>query len=75
MHEEDSASAAEASSQHRRCSRYHDRPSQAYNPTGGTLYQLGSEPCLKGRGNCAVYPKSAQLPSGRLVASFENPPS
>lgn len=43
----------------------------AYNPTGGTLYQLGSEPCLKGRGNCAVYPKSAQLPSGRLVASFE----
>ncbi len=44
---------------------------QAYNPTGGILYQLGSEPCLKGRGNCAVYPKSAQLPSGRLVASFE----
>ncbi|MDQ0828630.1 hypothetical protein QF032_000474 [Streptomyces achromogenes] len=44
---------------------------QAYNPTGGTLYQLGSEPCLKGRGNCAVYPKSAQLPSGRLVAAFE----
>lgn len=44
---------------------------QAYNPTGGTLYQLGNEPCLKGRGNCAVYPKSAQLPGGRLVASFE----
>ena len=44
---------------------------QAYNPTGGILYQLGSEPCLKGRGNCAIYPKSAQLPSGRLVASFE----
>ncbi|MFF1292727.1 MULTISPECIES: RICIN domain-containing protein [unclassified Streptomyces] len=44
---------------------------QAYHPTGGILYQLGSEPCLKGRGNCAVYPKSAQLPSGRLVASFE----
>jgi hypothetical protein len=44
---------------------------QAYSPTGGTLYQLGSEPCLKGRFNCAVYPKSAQLPSGRLVASFE----
>jgi hypothetical protein len=43
----------------------------AYNPTGGILYQLGNEPCLKGRGNCAVYPKSAQLPSGRLVASFE----
>ena len=44
---------------------------QAYDPTGGILYQLGNEPCLKGRGNCAVYPKSAQLPSGRLVASFE----
>jgi hypothetical protein len=44
---------------------------QAYNPTGGILYQLGNELCLKGRGNCAVYPKSAQLPSGRLVASFE----
>ncbi|MFD3499732.1 RICIN domain-containing protein [Streptomyces sp. NPDC058678] len=44
---------------------------QAYDPTGGILYQLGNEPCLKGRANCAVYPKSAQLPSGRLVASFE----
>ncbi|WP_371664959.1 RICIN domain-containing protein [Streptomyces sp. NBC_00280] len=44
---------------------------QAYNPTGGILYQLGDEPCLKGRGNCAVYPKSAELPGGRLVASFE----
>ncbi|WP_239149409.1 RICIN domain-containing protein [Streptomyces sp. SID12501] len=44
---------------------------QAYNPTGGILYQLGNEPCLKGRGNCAVYPKSAELPGGRLVASFE----
>ncbi|MFI1353402.1 RICIN domain-containing protein [Streptomyces sp. NPDC020898] len=44
---------------------------QAYNPTGGIIYQLGNEPCLKGRFNCAVYPKSAQLPSGRLVAAFE----
>jgi hypothetical protein len=44
---------------------------QAYNPTGGIVYRLGDEPCLKGRGNCAVYPKSAQLPGGRLVASFE----
>ncbi|WP_405625571.1 RICIN domain-containing protein [Streptomyces sp. NBC_00016] len=44
---------------------------QAYDPTGGIMYQLGSEPCLKGRGNCAVYPKSAELPSGRLLASFE----
>ncbi|GAA2479759.1 RICIN domain-containing protein [Streptomyces longisporus] len=44
---------------------------QAYDPTGGILYQLGNAPCLKGRGNCAIYPKSAQLPSGRLVAAFE----
>ncbi|KUN84138.1 RICIN domain-containing protein [Streptomyces griseoruber] len=44
---------------------------QAYDPTGGILYQLGGEPCLKGRGNCAIYPKSAQLPNGRLVAAFE----
>jgi hypothetical protein len=44
---------------------------QAYAPLPGIMYQLGSEPCLKGRGNCAVYPKSAELPSGRLVASFE----
>jgi hypothetical protein len=36
------------------------------------LYQLPTnDQCLKGRGNCAVYPKSAQLPGGRLVASFE----
>ncbi len=44
---------------------------QAYHPTGGILYKLGNEPCLKGRGNCAIYAKSAQLPSGRLVATFE----
>lgn len=24
---------------------------QAYDPTGGTMYRLGGEPCLKGRGN------------------------
>ncbi|MEU5870814.1 RICIN domain-containing protein [Glycomyces sp. NPDC047369] len=47
-------------------------PAQAYNPTGGVLYDLGDRECLKGLGNCAVYPKSAQLPSGRLVAAFEN---
>ena len=44
---------------------------QAYSPTGGIMYQIGDEPCLKGRDNCAAVPKSAQLPSGRLVASFE----
>lgn len=45
---------------------------QAYSPTPGTIYQLpSSQACLKGRGNCAIYPKAAQLPTGRLVASFE----
>ena len=45
---------------------------QAYNPTPGTIYSLPStQACLKGRGNCAIYPKAAQLPDGRLVASFE----
>jgi hypothetical protein len=44
---------------------------QAYVPQGGVVYQLGNDPCLKGRGNCAIYPKSAQLPSGRIVAAFE----
>nr|WP_168801546.1 RICIN domain-containing protein [Glycomyces buryatensis] len=47
-------------------------PAQAYNPMGGVLYDLGDQDCLKGLGNCAVYPKSTQLPSGRLVAAFEN---
>ena len=47
-------------------------PARAYTPTPGTIYQLpASQPCLKGRGNCAIYPKAAQLPDGRLVASFE----
>jgi hypothetical protein len=46
-------------------------PAQAYNPMGGVLYQVGDQECLKGLGNCAVYPKAAQLPSGRLVAAFE----
>lgn len=43
----------------------------AYAPAGGTVYQLDNSQCLKGRGNCAIYPKSAELPSGRLVAAFE----
>ena len=45
---------------------------QGYSPTPGTIYQLPSnQACLKGRGNCVIYPKAAQLTSGRLVASFE----
>ncbi|GAA4250510.1 RICIN domain-containing protein [Dactylosporangium darangshiense] len=47
-------------------------PASAYTPTGGVIYQLpDTQACLKGRGNCAIYPKAAQLPGGRLVASFE----
>jgi hypothetical protein len=47
-------------------------PAHAYSPTPGTMYQLpANQPCLKGRANCAIYAKAAQLPTGRLVASFE----
>ncbi|MFJ9565238.1 RICIN domain-containing protein [Streptomyces fuscichromogenes] len=47
-------------------------PASAYSPTPGTIYQLpSSQACLKGRGNCAIYPKAAQLSDGKLVASFE----
>ncbi|WP_084717952.1 RICIN domain-containing protein [Streptacidiphilus carbonis] len=47
-------------------------PAHAYSPTPGTIYQLPSgQACLKGLGNCAIYPKAAQLPGGQLVASFE----
>lgn len=44
---------------------------QAYDAAPGTVAELGSEPCLKGRGNCIIYPKSTQLPSGRLLMAFE----
>jgi hypothetical protein len=45
---------------------------RAYVPLPSTFYELPSqEPCLKGRGNCIVYPKATQLPSGRLIAAFE----
>lgn len=44
---------------------------QAYDASPSTVYQLGSDPCLKGRGNCVIYGKSTQLPSGRLLMAFE----
>ncbi|MGN7860852.1 RICIN domain-containing protein [Microbacterium sp. 22303] len=44
---------------------------QAYDPSPDVLYELGSQTCLKGTGNCVIYPKSTQLPSGRLLVSFE----
>lgn len=46
---------------------------QAYAPTPSTVYDLpAGASCLKGTGNCVVYPKAAQLENGRLVATFEN---
>lgn len=45
---------------------------QAYAPASTPLYQVpDNQPCLKGRGNCAIYTKSAELPNGSLVAAFE----
>ncbi|WP_406118074.1 RICIN domain-containing protein [Streptomyces sp. NBC_00989] len=47
-------------------------PAQASTPTPATLYQLPSNSsCTKATNNCALYPKTAVLPSGRLVAAFE----
>ena len=47
-------------------------PAQASTPTPATLYQLPSTAsCTKATNNCALYPKTAVLPSGRLVAAFE----
>ena len=47
-------------------------PAQASTPTPATLYQLPSNAsCTKATTNCALYPKTAALPSGRLVAAFE----
>jgi hypothetical protein len=47
-------------------------PGLAAVVTPATLYQLpSSAACLKGHGNCAMYPKAAALPSGRLVVAIE----
>ncbi|HTR90567.1 MAG TPA: RICIN domain-containing protein [Trebonia sp.] len=40
--------------------------------TPQTLYQLqGSASCTKSVSNCVLYPKAVALPSGRLIAGFE----
>jgi hypothetical protein len=47
-------------------------PAYASSPTPQTLYQLPSNAsCTKSVNNCVLYPKAAALPSGRLVAAFE----
>jgi hypothetical protein len=43
-----------------------------YHPTVGTLYAPStSELAQANKGNSVLYPKSAELPDGRLVAAFE----
>ena len=46
--------------------------SSAYQSTQQTMYLTpASQECMKGRGNCVIYPKTAQLPSGRIVVTWE----
>ncbi|WTB39402.1 RICIN domain-containing protein [Streptomyces sp. NBC_00827] len=44
---------------------------QAYQPTPANLY-VADNPAACNKNPCVLYPKSAQLPGGRLVAAFEN---
>ncbi|MEV2193039.1 RICIN domain-containing protein [Streptomyces phaeochromogenes] len=43
----------------------------AYQPTPANLY-TADNPAACNKNPCVLYPKSAQLPSGRIVATFEN---
>lgn len=43
----------------------------AYQPIPSNLY-VADNPAACNKNPCVLYPKSAQLPSGRIVASFEN---
>lgn len=43
----------------------------AYQPSPANLY-TASDPAACNKSPCVLYPKSAQLPSGRLVATFED---
>jgi hypothetical protein len=42
----------------------------AYQPTPTTIYSTNGSTCNKGP--CVLYPKTAQLPGGRVVAAFED---
>jgi hypothetical protein len=44
---------------------------QAYQPNQANLY-VATNPGSCNKSPCILYPKSAQLPSGRIVASFED---
>ena len=46
-------------------------PAQAYQPTPATAY-TAQNPSSCNKSPCILYPKSAQLPSGRLVMAFED---
>ncbi|MFE6821703.1 RICIN domain-containing protein [Streptomyces sp. NPDC057690] len=43
----------------------------AYQPSSSNLY-VAENPAACNKNPCVLYPKSAQLPSGRIVAAFEN---
>ncbi|WP_435852754.1 RICIN domain-containing protein [Streptomyces mirabilis] len=43
----------------------------AYQPSSSNLY-VADNPGACNKNPCVLYPKSAQLPSGRIVAAFEN---
>ncbi|WP_264936421.1 RICIN domain-containing protein [Streptomyces sp. A012304] len=43
----------------------------AYQPTPSNVY-VADNPAACNKNPCVLYPKSAQLPSGRIVATFEN---
>lgn len=43
----------------------------AYQPSPANLY-TADNPAACNKNPCVLYPKSAQLPSGRIVAAFEN---
>ncbi|WP_315903641.1 RICIN domain-containing protein [Streptomyces rhizosphaerihabitans] len=43
----------------------------AYQPSPATLYTAGNTAACN-KSPCVLYPKSAQLPDGRIVATFEN---
>ncbi|GMA28386.1 ricin-type beta-trefoil lectin domain protein [Arenivirga flava] len=46
-------------------------PAAAYQPTASPLF-TAQNPASCNKNPCVLYPKTAQLPSGRLVAAFED---
>lgn len=46
-------------------------PASAYQPSPGAVY-VADNPASCNKRPCVLYPKSAQLPDGRIVVTFEN---